>query len=431
MKLFTLLWIAVLVTVAHAQQQTVWQIGAFDDSSHEFHDSFGVDYASPRSDVVFTVGKSTDKDRMRFQPGLANGLAGARQHPFKVRFQLHDTPSGTYVLKLAILYETPRLSALRMDVNGHVGETTFRPKLDDAAGDWEGTFAPKTSRAEQTILLAPEWLHVGDNVLTLTALDEPATAQNSAGDIAPGETGIVYDALALLHDPHAAFPAGKLTLEAYPTIFYKGSEHQLREVVQACVWATGMGALPSVIHLKSKEFSTAELLSFRSAQFGESCAAFEVPEWSGTLRAKLQAGHLTQEADLVAQKKWNVLVVPHEHLDLGFTDYREKVAELQSQSLDGVLELLPQHPEFRWTMDGSWVAKQYLAGRSPESAQQLFATIRAGKIVLPPQYSNQHTGVASLEGLARSLYFSHDLALQEKLPIGAANITDVPSYSWS
>lgn len=51
--------------------------------------------------------------------------------------------------------------------------------------------------------------------------------------------------------------------------------------------------------------------------------------------------------------------------------------------------------------------------------------------MLPPQFANQHTGVASLEDLIRSLYPAHRLAEEDHLPVGAANITDVPSYSWS
>src|ERR1019366_5454115 len=94
-------------------------------------------------------------------------------------------------------------------------------------------------------------------------------------------------------------------------------------------------------------------------------------------------------------------------------------------------DLLPDHPGFRWTMDGSWVAEKYVAGRSEERVQKLLGAVRSGAIVVPPQYANQHTGVASLEGLVRSLYISHALARQFNIPLGAANITDVPSYSWS
>ncbi len=414
-----------------AQQRTIWQIGQFDDSSHEFHDSFGVEYTKPSSDVDYVVGKSTARDWPRFQPGPANGQAGGRLHPFRIDFTLSEAPRGTYVLKLAILYETPRLSALRVEVNGHAGVFSFAPKLDYAAGDWEGTFVPQTSSAERSIAIPAAWLRAGTNTLTLVAVDQPATPQNSQGDIAPGESGLIYDALALEQNPDEPYAAGEATATAEATIFFRQQEDRLSEVVRVCVETHEGGVLPTQIKLSTDGRTDTQPLHFGDAEFGESCAHFNVPEWKGVLRATLSVAGKTFPVTLQAQKKWTVLVVPHEHLDIGFTDYREKVAELQSQSIDGVLDLLPEHPEFRWTMDGSWVAQQYLAGRSPERGQQFLSAVRAGKIVMPPQYANQHTGVASLEGLTRSLYPSHALAKEFMLPVGAANITDVPSYSWS
>ena len=413
-----------------AQQRVVWQIGAFDHSSREFHDSHGVNYAGHPSDVVYIVGKSSEKDWLRFQPGPANGLAGSRLHPFAIHFHLDEPPHGAYFLRLAVLYETPRLSTLRIDVNGHAGEVGFSPTLDYVAGDWEGTFVPQTSYAERSVSIAPAWLHRGDNVIILTALDTPATTQQSLGDIAPGESGIVYDALALLNDPAQA-SAKTLHLRAEATVFYTGTETALREVVRTCAEGSGATPLPHSISMSAATYKDSKPLLFGTDDFGERCAAFDVPEWSGDRTIMLRAGGQSAQLKLRAQKKWTVMVVSHEHLDIGFTDYREKVAELQSESIDGVLDLLPQHPDFRWTMDGSWVAQQYLQGRSPERVQQLLNAVRAGQIVVPPQYANEHTGVASLEGLAHSLYYSHQLALSDHIPLGAANITDVPSYSWS
>ena len=159
------------------------------------------------------------------------------------------------------------------------------------------------------------------------------------------------------------------------------------------------------------------------------------PEWQGAppaiFQIKSNSSRKSFPVKLAAQKKWTVFIVPHEHLDIGFTDYPDKIAELHSQAVDGVLDLLPTHPEFRWTLDGSWVAEQYLKGRSPEKQEQFLQSIRDSKITLPMQYANQHTGVASLEGLIRSLYPSAALAKKYFLPLGAAHITDVPSYSWS
>ena len=139
-----------LPAAANATEKTLWKIGTFDGSSGEFK-SQDINYADPKSDPVFVVGESRDKDWYRFQPGPANGMAGGRLHPFTVKFALKDTPRGAYHLKIAILYETPRLSFLRLDVNGHSGYFYFHPKLDFRAGDWEGTFVPQTSTDEKTI----------------------------------------------------------------------------------------------------------------------------------------------------------------------------------------------------------------------------------------------------------------------------------------
>src|SRR5512146_145057 len=84
----------------------VWRVGEFNDSSGEFR-SQDIDYANPKSDPVYIVGKSTDQDWLRFQPGPANGMTGARLHPFTIRFNLKEQPRGVYRLKITILYETP------------------------------------------------------------------------------------------------------------------------------------------------------------------------------------------------------------------------------------------------------------------------------------------------------------------------------------
>lgn len=424
-----LLMMTGVAACAAAQQHTVWQIGQFDDSSQEFR-SQSIDYASPRSDVVYTVGSSRDADWIRFQPGPANAVAGGRLHPFRVNFTLNEPPSGTYRLRVAILYETPRLSALSLSINGHKGLFYFHPKLDYAAGDWEGTFVPQTSRDEKTIDIPARWLKRGHNTFVFTAVDTPATPQKSMGDIAPGQSGLIYDALSLTQDGGAKYPAGAVSALTVPTIFYRRSGDALDEIVEVFP-ALHAGA-------KTRGEVTLAIAGHRFAQplaldgeFGEAKIRFSVPEWQGTAAATVMVDGHAFTMQLAAAKKWTLDIVPHEHLDIGFTDYRAKVAELQAESVDGVLDLLPSQPDFRWTLDGSWIAQQYLSSRSTERQQQLLNAVRAGQIVLPPQFANQHTGVASLEDLVRSLYFSHALAAKYNLPIGAANITDVPSYSWS
>ena len=85
--------------------------------------------------------------------------------------------------------------------------------------------------------------------------------------------------------------------------------------------------------------------------------------------ATVQMGDQTATAQIAPAKKWTVAIIPHEHLDIGFTDYPAKIAELHAQSIDSAMELIKKTPDFRWTLDGSWVANQYLNGRSDEGAE--------------------------------------------------------------
>ena len=124
---------------AFAGGTLIWRIGTFDYSSNEFR-SQGIDYADPKQDPVYRVGHSKDsEDWWRFQPGPANGMTGGREHPFTVLFDIKQPPRGVYRLTIAVLYETPRLSYLKLDLNGHSGHFYFHPRLDYRAGDWEGT----------------------------------------------------------------------------------------------------------------------------------------------------------------------------------------------------------------------------------------------------------------------------------------------------
>jgi alpha-mannosidase len=425
-----------------AQERVIWRIGTFDHASGEFRAN-SEDYSNPKFDPVYRVGKSPidrqkdSEDWQRFQPGPANGMAGGREHPFTILFDLQDRASGVFRLKIAILYETPRLSQLRVDLNGHSGIFYFHPQLDYGAGDWEGTFVPQTSTDSKTIDLPAAWFRQSDNRLVLTALDEPTVVENSLGSIALGHSGLVYDALELTQDAAARYAHGQdnviISAEARPTIFYRSSPAGLSEAVEV---DTSFFAMPAEwtasLTIGGKQYQQPVK---SSEAFGESQLEFDIPEWQGTKSGavviKMGSTVRTFPVELTAAKKWTIFIVPHEHLDIGFTDYAAKVAELHSQALDGVIDLMKEVPDFRWTLDGYWVLDQYLQGRSPERVNELLRLIKDGKITVPPQFANQHTGVASLEGLARSLYDSHLFAKQRDLPLGAAHITDVPSYSWS
>ena len=418
-----------------ADGRVLWRIGTFNASSGEFR-SQDIDYADPKSDPVYVVGKSSEHDWLRFQPGPANGMTGGRLHPFTIQFNLAEPPKGLYRLKLAVLYETPRLSHLRVEVNGHAGLFYFHPKLEYSAGDWEGTFVPQTSIDSKVVEIPAQWMKAGQNTIVLTALDDPAEKQNSLGAIAPGHTGLVYDALEMLNDPAGRYDRYAFTAMIEPTIFYRKSADGLHEVVDVFAQFSSLPSKGTLVFALAEKQWRQEFSAGEHEEFGEKRIEFSVPEWTGALPATLTLSGSGKprkvEAQLSPAKKWTVLIVPHEHLDVGFTDYAAKVAELHSQSVDDAIRIMQKKPEFRWTLDGSWVASQYLAGRSKEAQEKFLDYARKGAVVIPPEFANQHTGNASLEGLIRTFYPAHQLALQYNLPKArAAQTVDVPSYTWA
>ena len=439
-----LLFLPASSAFAHPQaddsSHVVWRIGRADHSSEEFKNT-GIDYANPKDDAVFHVGADHDADWPRFQPGPANGMAGGREHPYTILFTLDAPPRGVYELNIAILYETPRRSFLRVDVNGHTGLIYFHPKIVYDSADWEETFVPQTSAAFESVALRPEWFQSGENRIVLTALDDPAAVEQSLGSIALGHTGIVYDAIEFRNAPDKKFEDHDHTdVRVDPTIFYKRSPSGLNEIVDVFARFTamppdGVVTLDLAAHSYRKEFKSRQ-------EFGDLRVEFEAAEWTGAAKASVAVSGSTVGANSATNprqfsmqispaKKWTAFIIPHEHLDIGFTDYPEAVAELHSQSIDDAMQIQKTIPSFRWTLDGYWPVEQYFAARSPEKQHQLTAHLQSGEIQLPLEYSNQHTNTASLESLARSLYDSHFFAKEHHFEIGWAQDVDVPSYTWS
>jgi alpha-mannosidase len=415
-----------------AAPRVLWQIGQFDQGSAEFKTS-GIDYADPKQDPVFRIGASHSEDWPRFQPGPANGMTGGRMHPFTILFSLDEAPRGLYQLKIAILYETPRLSSLRLEINSHAGLFYFHPQLTYTSGDWEETFVAQTSSDTKVIDLPAAWLRRGENRLVLTAVDEPPEIEQSLGAIAPGHTGIVYDALQFSEDPNGVYDAHRVSVKAESTIFFRKTPDGIRNIVEL---DESFGSMPRTGGIELKLSGQTYRKDFEAREdFGERISNFEIPEWSGLVDATatvFAAGEARPfHFRLSAAKKWTLFIIAHEHLDIGFTDYPAAVAEIHSQSIDQAMEIQKRIPDFRWTLDGFWPVEQYLAGRSKEKQQELIEHLRTGEILLPLEYSNQHTGTASLEGLARSLYGSHFFAKDHDFTINWAQDVDVPSYSWS
>ena len=424
-----------------ASSTLIWQIGTFDKSSREFAQGVSptrggaLDYSNSADDPVYVIGKSQPgKNWLAFQPGTSNGKAGHRAHPFTIKFSLSSPPRGVYTFTAALLAYSPRVPVLDVSINGRHGWFYQHPTLNYDAGDLGSVFAPRYSTATIAFDFPAIYLKSGENELVLTATDQPDARDDSEGAVMVlGNSGIYYDALKLEQDPEGRFQPAQIAANVIPTIFYKSQNGKLTEAIEVDVRLSELPKRGCVTLMLGNQKYTARLAG--NHEFGEQRLDFDVPEFAEEMAAKVKIECSGRSRDfsvkLVPGMKWNIFVVPHEHLDVGYSDYQGKVAEVQSRAIDEAMAIARHEPDFHFSLDGYWSAEEFLANRSEQDRQEFLGLVRQGRIIVPPQYANLLTGLPTVETLLRSLYGGYHFNREQGRSISYANISDVPSYTGS
>ena len=337
------------------------------------------------------------------------------------------SPRVCNTLKVSLLVKTPRIARLQVAINGHRALYFQHPVLDYNRGDDEGAYMPNYSADTIAAELPTQFLHQGTNELVLTAIDDLPARDDVTN------SGIYYDALALERNPEAHYSPKDSSVNLEPTIFFLQKANRLQELVDVYVRD---GVSPSggdVTLLMGHAKYRARLES--GLEFGEQMVELAVPEFptgsKGTITVHTEARERSFPVRLDPARKWNFFVVPHVHLDIGYTDYQAKAAEIQSRILDEALQLTHDHPDYRYSADAFWSVQQFLAERSEQQKQLLFDAIKSNKIFVPTVEANLLTGFPTAETLLRSLYPAFEFHQKHGGASDYVNITDVPSYSWS
>ncbi|GAA2374089.1 glycoside hydrolase family 38 C-terminal domain-containing protein [Nonomuraea africana] len=126
------------------------------------------------------------------------------------------------------------------------------------------------------------------------------------------------------------------------------------------------------------------------------------------------------------QRHWDVFVVHHSHLDIGYTDPQGTVLRHHLDYLDAALRLTeesadwPDDARFRWTVESSMPALRWLAVRPRDLVEAFKERVREGLIEVTALPFQLHTEACSTEELYRQLRFT------QELPTRSAMHTDVP-----
>jgi hypothetical protein len=408
-----------------AGKKTVFRIGAFDRSSVEFASE------DPIAKVNFDAAKSKpEKDWYGYQPAISGAVGKAQQAnvaaaPRTITFRLEGSPAKAYRLHIALLVEGAAVPALRVGIDGKNGIFYLHPKLDYSNGDQGDSFYPAYSSADVEFTFPGHYLQAGANTLTLQPVEE-------SEETIPG-AGINYDAIEL-DSLTAAGDALTPSAQLMPTIFFAERQGELQENLEAFIQHSKPitpGAGTDLV-IGNKHYHASLSGGY---DFGQEKATFQVRDFPAQSEARLTAKidgreeHFKQTID--PKKKWTVLIVPHIHVDIGYSDYQAKIAAIQSRTIDEAMEMTAKHPEFSFSLDGEWDLEQFLGSRSAAQQERAIEAIQKKQLFVPAQYVNLLTGLPTTETLIRSLYPSANFSRKYGTPMDYANITDVPSWSWS
>jgi len=359
-----------------------------------------------------------------FQPGPLNAATGWRPHRIEVLFTVETAQDS--LLRLEFAAGHGPCPDLEIELDGkHRGLWHPRVRREDRSEVYR--HGPIAGDVALDVPLPAAWLAPGDHVLAITTtLDESAW-----GPVEPGRhrpqfgnhfgSGITWHALTLVPGQHHR----EINAELQATPLYP---HGGTVLLDLTVTVPPLSGWPSkaLVRLGNDSF---DLDLGRDRDFGQVKILFPVPELDTETGAEVVIGDYSKVTRLRPARKWTLHLIPHVHLDVGYTDVQGKVLELHSRNLDRALDALDRDGDFAFSVDGSLIIEQYLATRSPDSARRLKDALRSKRLSVNAFHSLFLSGVASLEEIYRAAYLSARLRDEHGVPITYANLTDVPSYS--
>jgi len=131
-------------------------------------------------------------------------------------------------------------------------------------------------------------------------------------------------------------------------------------------------------------------------------------------------------------------LLPHSHVDIGYSDPQPEVERKQWKNLRDAVELgrrtasYPPEARFKWNVEGLWAVESYLKQASPDDREAFFAAVRNGTIALQATDASLLTGLAMPEELRHWTAGSRRLRAAYGLGAGrTAMHSDVPGLSWT
>lgn len=408
----------VLAGIACAAEQTVWQIGRFDNDYREFAlaGNFSAYTSAFPKDVTFTVGKDDPaKSWSYIQPGPTDAWAHGKTHPFTIVFTLPNEPKGSYRLTIDLVNtHNGYPPTYVIDINGK-GDGVGLPAggSDESLRD-----ASKGRQFVTSIGLPAGYLRKGENRITLTGIQG---------------SWVLYDALRLTNDPDALTSEPTIDgLSLSPTIRFVRRGGKLKQFV----YLSAQFSYPSDDRIATVKYGgKTETVHLHPGFFGLTSSDIAIDEVSQPtpMEVTVQSGGRTKTASCTVrpEKHWKLYVQASVHVDVGYTDFQENVKVRHNENESLALDLMRKYPDFSWNTESAWAEENYLTMMPAERKAEYIQRAKEGRLGCETIYGNMLTGICSHESLIRDLYPAHSMSEKYGIPFEMPMSSDVPTQVWT
>jgi alpha-mannosidase len=422
----SMLVVALFSSVTMAQQKILWQIGKADNHTAEFalgpadHPQFIGQY--PQG-AIYIVGQSDPKkDWPYIQPGPADVWANSKSHTFTILFALKGVPVSGNCELLIDLVDTHQHKPPTLKIQ--INQEKIERQLPQGGGDDSAHGKPeKGIEHKLKIPFQANILRSGNNTVSIT------TATGS---------WILYDSITLT-TPQNFKTTSMQTMTVVRDIYTKpyllrGKNDKLNQPVLVNLLHVGE---PAEVSISTGDQPSQKHLIKAGTQIIEAQApavstAKEIPV-SVSLDNKVLA---RQSLTLQPVRKWQVHMLHHTHLDIGYTHIQDDVERLQMKFLDEAIEIgrrtdhYPPEARFKWLPECLWPVDRYLKEASPEKRKEFLQAVEKGWISLDAFYGNALAALYRPEELFTLLDYSQRLKTDYGIQMDSAMITDVPGFPW-
>ncbi|HEX2974053.1 MAG TPA: discoidin domain-containing protein [Tepidisphaeraceae bacterium] len=276
--------------------------------------------------------------------------------------------------------------------------------------------------------------------LTLFALPSPITAQRvrwqvtKLGPAGHGTVGGAEIAFLTAGQPESA-PRG-ITLEARAQQLLARKDNALVQPLKVTLDYPYAQPISTTVHVEGLDPKPVNL------KLGAQSFDFDVPAVDSPKPLKISVDYAAQTVasqtlTLKPVRKLLVYLLPHSHVDIGYTALQADVVKKQNSNIATGLRLIeatksyPQDARFKWNVEVLWPVENYLSTATPEQRDAFMAAAKAGSIGFDALYGNLLTGLCRPEELLRMCSYATRISDTTGLPIESAMISDVPGYTWS